>query len=491
MTRHQLIRILTAAFLTFIQAFANASEHPRDLWLTAAQISADVDLAEMTYQRVHPGYTRYTEAKVMTAAWQQIITQAKQQKGMRLADFYLQISEVLALVRCDHTKAELPKVLAQARETTAVYLPFQWQFIDNQVVVELATESSGLLRGEQIISIDGVPINERLEQVKKYVPVDGYTDHTKINLVAASSEHQGGALDHFGAMLWPTKPQVLINYIDLAGNNQQKTMQRINYSQWKKLSSSNARNFIDAIQFKQLNDTTGYLKIDTFVNYRKPIKADKIFDPLFKQMKQNKTTRLILDLRENGGGSNEPAHRLLAHLMQQKFRPAKDIRVKTLNLDGIREHVFTWEKRALNPKASHFNQNDDGSYSFKSKILDDTQWIKPDKTAFTGQLIVLTSRNNSSGSTNLLSTLKARSNTFFVGAVTGGSVEGPTAGILLFLKLPASGITTRVPMFRYFNDVEQFEPGMGIKPDTLVSTNKQDFINGIDSPLEAAIKLAQ
>jgi hypothetical protein len=491
MTKIQLIQSFVMLLITINQALANPSEHPRDQWLTAAQINADIDLAEVTYQRVHPGYTRYTTAKTMTDAWQQIRTQANQQSGMRLADFYLHVSEVLALVRCDHSKAELPKALAEARESTAVYLPFQWQFIDNQVLVEQATTSSGLVRGDQVISIDGVSINERLQQVKKYVPVDGFTDHTKMNLIAASSEHKGGALDHFGAMLWPTDTQVLINYIDLTGNNKQKSMQRINYSQWKKLSPSNARNFIDAVEFTQLNQNTAYLKVDTFVNYRKPIKPDKLFDPIFKKLKKQQTKNLILDLRENGGGSNEPPQRLLAHLMSTQFRQAKEVRVKTLNLDDIKQHVFTWEKSALNPKASQFNQNDDGSYSFKPKVLNDTQWTQPDKTAFKGRLIVLTSRNNSSGSTILLSVLKSRPNTTFIGEPTGGSVEGPTAGVLLFLKLPASGITTRVPMFRYFNDVEQFEPGMGIKPDALVSTTKHDFINGVDSALQAAIKMTQ
>ncbi len=379
--------------------------------------------------------------------------------------------------------------MADARETTPVYLPLRWQMIEDQVVVINATKESGLHTGDVITHIDGQAIGERIDQLYRYVPTDGFTDHSKINAIAASSEHRGGALDHFGALLWPADDQVHITYQDSAGQAKEKSVARINYSAWKKLNGAKRRNFIDAVEFKYLDEHTGYLKIDTFVNYRNPIKPDKLFDPVFKQLQQDNTPRLILDLRENGGGSDEPPQRLLAHLMPKKFRPTKDVRIKTLNLDGLREHLSTWDKRALKPKASRFNQNDDGSYSFKAHVLDATSWIKPDKSAFKGQLIVLTSRNNSSGSTNLLSVLKARPNTTFVGEQTGGSVEGPTAGVLFFLKLPASGITARIPMFRQYNDVANFEPGMGITPDVFATQSKSDLLNDVDSILQAALQL--
>ncbi len=468
------------------------AEHPRDQWLSLEQVNQDINLAASAYQQIHPGYDRYIDSEELKQAWQKIRLNAQQNNGMRLADFYLQLSETLALIRCDHTKAELPKNMADARETTPVYLPFQWQMIENQMVVLNATVESGLELGDVITHINDDPIKNRIEQLYKYVPTDGFTDHSKINAIAASSEHRGGALDHFGALMWPTQTNVNITYTSLTtGNSHKKTLRRVVYADWKKLNANNKRNFIDAVKYQQLSEDTGYLKIDTFVNYRNPIKPDKLYDPIFKELQKNKTTDLILDLRQNGGGSNEPHHRLLAYLMNAPFRPAKDVRIKTLNLEDVKEHIFTWEKRALNPKASRFNKNTDGSYSFKPNVLDDTQWIKPDKTAFTGRLIVLTSRNNSSGSTNLMSALKSRPNTTFLGEKTGGSVEGPTAGVLFFLKLPQSGITARIPVFRYYNDVDNFDSGLGITPDVPVTQSKSDLIKGIDTILQAALKLSK
>ncbi|WP_099017636.1 hypothetical protein [Marinicella litoralis] len=65
-------------------------------------------------------------------------------------------------------------------------------------------------------------------------------------------------------------------------------------------------------------------------------------------------------------------------------------------------------------------------------------------------------------------------------------MEGPTAGILFFMKLPASDITTRIPMFRQYNDVENFEPGMGLTPDVFATQTKSDLLKGVDTILKAA-----
>lgn len=463
-----------------------ATEHPREQWLDVAAVVEDIKLAQSAYDHIHPGYTRYANKNSLDNAWKNIINEATKNNGMTLADLYLNISETLALVRCDHTKAELPKALRDARNSIPVYLPVLWHQVEGQVLVAAATETSGLKRGDVLLKVDDKDVNGLIEKVKKYIPVDGFTDHSKINLVAASAEHQGGALDHFGALLWQPTKQVKITYRQVDGTTREKILSRITYDQWRALNPAKVRNFVDAVDFRWVGDNTAVLKIDTFVNYRKPINPDKLYKPLFKSLNDSQT--LVLDLRENGGGSNEPPLRLLAYLMPQKFRQAKDVQVKTLDLEPFKKHLFTWEKSALNPKASRFNKKAGGFYSFKPNVLDDTRWVKPSRHQFNGKLMVLTSKNNSSGSTNLLSILKKRPNTTFVGEQTGGSVEGPTAGVLFFLKLPNSGITTRVPAFRYYNDVSEFQPGKGITPDVEITLTKDAFIAGEDAILNAALK---
>ncbi len=166
----------------------------------------------------------------------------------------------------------------------------------------------------------------------------------------------------------------------------------------------------------------------------------------------------------------------------------KDVRVATLNLDGLREHLWTWEKKALKPNRLAFKKNDDGSYSFR-KFAGQHGKIKPKSNRFEGKLIVLTSNANSSGSAALMAHLKDEDRATFVGEKPGGSAEGPTAGIQFTLTLPESGIKTRIPVIRAYHNIESFEHGLSISPDIDAPMTVEAFLDKRDPAMEAALKL--
>jgi C-terminal processing protease CtpA/Prc len=76
-----------------------------------------------------------------------------------------------------------------------------------------------------------------------------------------------------------------------------------------------------------------------------------------------------------------------------------------------------------------------------------------------------------------------------VGEPTGGSVEGPTAGVIFVLTLPNSGIKVRVPGIRSWLNVENPPPGQGVVPDVEVQPTVDDWLAGRDAALEAALAL--
>ena len=169
---------------------------------------------------------------------------------------------------------------------------------------------------------------------------------------------------------------------------------------------------------------------------------------------------LIIDLRHNGGGSTDASHGLLVNLITQPTRAKLDMRAKTLNMEGLREHLWTWDERALDPYRIAFSQNDDNTYSLRSWLTDDLDTIKPAKYAFDGKIIALTSHGNSSGSTNLLANIQALGRSTLIGEKTGGSAQVTTAGLLFTLTLPESKITTRIPFFQYQNNIKTFKEDM-------------------------------
>jgi len=487
-----LTHLFTGAAMTLFSATVSYSQEtrPEDIRLTAEQINADITLAKEAFSRVHPGYTRYTDQATLDNAWDSLTKTANTQNGMTLGAFYLAFQDVLADIRCDHTKAELPKVIAKDRNITPVYLPVIWRVIDGRAVIENPGETD-LSFGDEIITIDGRPISEMMDALRPLIPVDGYTDFVRDTHMGASLEFMGGAIDNFGALKWDVKPQALISVRTSNGISKNISVDRIKYNEWKALllDGKASTDFPDAITFKRIGDQAAYFKIDSFVNYRNPVDPDDVYGPIFTALKNEGYKTLILDLRENGGGSTDAKVGLFSYLIDTKTRLVKDTIIKTLDHSGLEPHISTWEKRMVNPNRLGFKKNENGTYSVRKMFSDELKSVKPNNNAYAGKLLVLTSRSNGSATTALLAKLKDMGRATLIGEETGGSAEGTTAGVLFYLNLPESGIRARIPVLQDFNNVTSFTPNKGVVPDILAPTSFGNFVAGIDPAYNVAISM--
>lgn len=301
------IALLTALFVsTFVlHGPAQASNaEPAKVWLTVEQVAKDVALAEDVYSRVHPGYTRYATTEQMRAAWQTLLQQSEAQGGMTVGDFYLGLSLALTNIRCDHTKAELPVALREARSGKPLYLPFRWELIENRGVIDIAAAGSGLKRGDEILSIDGRPLAFVATEASRYLPVDGFTDWSRRGQISSSADFMGGAVDHFGALLWDPPAEATLEIRSIDGEVRTLSIARIDYDSWVALgrSAGMANNFKDAVRFEPVGKDAAILSIDTFVNYRVPVDPRELYGPIFEELRNEGRDTLILDLRQNGGG---------------------------------------------------------------------------------------------------------------------------------------------------------------------------------------------
>ncbi|MEO0975494.1 MAG: hypothetical protein AAFX85_20580, partial [Pseudomonadota bacterium] len=247
-------------------ASATTRAIPGDHFLSASDVIADIDLAEDAYARIHPGYTRYTEAILLADAWEGLRERARRSDGMSAAELYLALSRVLTLIRCDHTKAELPKALREGRADAPLYLPLRWEWIEGRALVRYVPESLGLSAGDELLAIDGVSVTERVREVEGLVPVDGYTDHARAGEMGVSLEFMGGAVDHFGALLHPPPPQARLTVRTGQDDARQVQVSRVDHASWSTLvaEAGVASNFKDAVTFERIGEQAAYLRVDTF-----------------------------------------------------------------------------------------------------------------------------------------------------------------------------------------------------------------------------------
>ncbi|MDJ0940575.1 MAG: S41 family peptidase [Woeseiaceae bacterium] len=479
----------TALRLLILLVSVPASLAHADDILSAEDAIADITLARAALEQIHPGYERYTPREKLDAYWAELASRAAD--GIDRGELYLHLSEILAAIRCDHTKAELPSDLEERRKSEPVYLPFSFRLFDGRMYVDRVAKGLDLDRGDEITAIDNRPVGRWITAVEKYIPVDGETDHVKPNEIESSTEFMGPALEHFAPYLYDIYEQASLQVATADGKEEVMLVDRVGYTEYEAIIGQKrySRNFVDSVRYKALGRDGAYLAVDTFVNYREPVDAMAHLAPYFEKLKRQGRDKLILDLRQNGGGSDDAQTALLRHIITEPLLQAEAKLTRYRSLDpAIKPRLSTWQQEALDPDPEWFEDAGDGFYRIVAAEAGAPAGpVEPAEHAFDGQLVLLTSSSNASGLTHLIANLETAGRATFVGEKTGGAPTGATAGIIFFLELPASGIKVRVPAQRtVIANAGSLPDRDGIEPDVAAPETAESWLEGRDPALEAA-----
>jgi hypothetical protein len=467
--------------------------------LTAEEATADARLLREALERIHPGLTRYTPAGEIDAAFD--LLERACADGATDFDLYRDIMLLLARIRCDHTKAELPEAIDRFRRESPTFAPVGWRAIGDRLFLTAVGDGvEGAAPGDEVLSINGAPVGGVIRLVESCISVDGWTDLVKANEIGGASEWLGDSLGHVLPFFHGFADSFTLEV--RAGDDapvRTVTLDAVVYDDWLAINTrggSQSRNFDDegAVVSEVLPGNVGYLMVETFVNYRTNADPRTLLAPHFQRFRDAGCETVIFDLRNCGGGSTDVPGALLRYFADRPFTAAsRPFRVRTYNLDGLREHLSTWEEIALNPPPELFTPAGEGWFEISTEVSPGSfRPVAPYDDRFDGRLIVLTGPQNASGATNFCAVLREfRDDLLFVGQPTGGSAEGTTAGVIFFLRLPNSGVTVRIPYYQSFNTTGDFTPGMGIVPDILVPETVADFRSGRDAALERALELAR
>jgi hypothetical protein len=479
----------------FASSPAIAADMPNPM-LTPAQARSDVALMRRALETIHPGLYRYVPKAQVDASFARMEAQAKQ--PISTLALHREIARMVASIHCDHSKPELPDAIAEWRQTNASHLPLRFKLIEGRMIVI----AGALPKGAEITAINGRQVSQILNAVAPLVAYDGDTDQALTVKIADDSDLGGSDLEEYWPGLFGVPSQWDITW-KMPEEAVAKASQfaPISFDQWVQLDSPDGKyrnEFYNGISWRMAGKTA-WLKIDTFVNYRNPVAATPYLSGFFNAMKAAGTEHLILDLRNNGGGSTDPTIALGRHLLDTPFTLTRSIRAKTIRFGDLPKHIETWGDREaqFNPPESAYRRTDDGLFeripAGTDESDDDDSTIEhqplPVTQRFTGRLTVLTGPQNGSGATMTIAWLKDRRDVTLVGEDTSGSAEGPTAGNIFNLVLPESHIRVRVPQFRSFNNIKMFTPRRGMKADVLVVPTLADFEAGRDRAVEVARSL--
>lgn len=218
----------------------------------------------------------------------------------------------------------------------------------------------------------------------------------------------------------------------------------------------NALNYLETVenpnrtlQYGDIRDTNlGYIRIFSFGS---PNSHYERIDEAIASLSDK--DGIIIDVRDNGGGSDTNADRIATRFLDQ-------------------ERTYRWIR-----------------YRNGAAHTDFSEWrkstIAPEGTTNTKPIVILTNRSCFSTTESFILSMKVRPNVTIMGGITGGGSGNP-----IIRELP-NGWTFRLSSWQMvdadFNYIEE----VGIMPDELISISDESASAGIDSILERAIALLE
>jgi C-terminal processing protease CtpA/Prc len=348
-------------------------------------------------------------------------------------EYYMILTEFCAQLHDGHTRVGPP----QEMRDLMGYPPVSTRLIEGRVFISAVREPKlEAIRGLEIVTVEGMPVKD-------------YGNTRVAPFVFASTPQDLDRRTFEAQLLGGLKDSpVELTLQDRAGKTQKTTLPRMTDVETNKLPPIPWQRFA----FKMLPGGIAYVALNAFGNEA----IVKDFDAAFPEIQ--KSNALILDVRENGGGSSNIGYGILSYLSAKPFLSSQ------------------WSTRDYRP-------------SFRA-------WGNPDKwysggpdpfpphggSAYTKAVVVLTSAQTYSAAEDFVVAFDSMKRGTIVGEPTGGSTGQP-----LPFALPGGGFAQVCSKHDRYPDGKEFV-GIGVQPQLTVHPTVSDFREGRDTVLLAALK---
>lgn len=452
------LRTAAVFVAVFIAPASALAQEPTPL--TPAQVRED---AQLVIDAV--------EAGLPDLYWRQSRAEWEQAKGEAFAQLdgvqdpmalYSVLTPLLGHVGEGHMylKPSVDQIRRRRETAAALPLDLHWN-TDGVFVVAGYGEAADIPAGARLLSIDGEDYDVLLAELVSMVSHDG-------DIVTGPMRFEIG--DRYAVLRQRRRgdePDFRLRYQGADGAIIERTVAAFSLAGRPPKAEEPAPG---VATLEWLAPGVAYVNVPTFSN--DPYEAAHVpfreaMRLLFEDLRRGGATRLILDLRENGGG-NEPNESILFSFLvaetQHKYA-AVEARGQTLSVVSLSGQTFS---RAV------FDEDD---LAFQRPLADGrltrldvppeglrSQW-EPSTPVFEGRLVVLAGGYTFSGGAELASMLHHARRGVFVGEEVGGTDDGNTSGYTWRITLPNSGLRLGVPLLQFRMNWPGVPGGRGVIPD--------------------------
>jgi len=438
---------------------------------------SDLDYLQEALYSSHQSIFRYRAKPEMDSFFDIL----KSKKGdLSQKDFFYDLKRLLGKIGCIHTSIQYPKIKKKDKKQLVIgryYLPYSIYKDGNQYWTKTSRSDTISQYGwKQILSIDGNRL-DTIGAMEEIWPNDGYSKAFGQELI-----------NHFGNLnsFYEKKYKIdsLVNYVFLQKGDtisitlpaiQKKDLLRTKKQKTTWLYSQKKH----AFRYDSINDL-GILKISSF-SYNM-VKTPLFYHKVFKFLRKNEVKNLVIDLRNNGGGSMGDAHLVLSYLIAEKakyflYKKENDIwnhaTLKSkfnLFMIGLKRDVFSLKRR--------YRQDDSKIYVNKIRRMK--------KSHFDGNIYVFVNGYTASAASFTGSYIKEKGPAIVFGTETGGGAMGNNGLTYPKIELPNSKFEIRIPQLWIDYNLGQ-DMGQGVMPDFPVEYHVDDVKNGVDLEMDALL----
>lgn len=479
--------LLGLIFLWSCSSVTNREQQER-LVIPPDQLKKDIDYAYGKLKEMHPQLYRYTTRKDLDRR----IDSLKQTIDTPLTpvQFYFKLQPVITTIREGHLSLTIPfDKLKKDFHGKKLFNYFKYYIKgDHMYIVENKDSIHHIKPGTEILSINDVPITSYINRYKKLISSDGqnttFTPYYLKDTFFYFFSMENGFLDQVKLeTLYSNKKQTYILEREKQNEVEREKSRSQTTDNKGGLHCSTNRNF----QFLDHDNSIAYISIKKFSDNN----SDKFYKETFERIKEAKSSYLILDIRNNYGGSLQEINNLYSYLVSEPFTLIKPSRLNS-GFTPLKTNYFkksTPLEYALKGityptyfflKTLHTYKGKDGKFYYKIKADKVTQ---PNKNAFNGKIYVLINGGSYSASSIISSKLKFDKKATLVGEETGGANDGTVAGFYSYQILPNSKLTLPIGLLLVNPNITLTNSLRGVIPDIPISETLQDIINKNDVQL--------
>ena len=448
------------------QQLSEANELVLTKAISATELKKDLDFLFKTIEEVHPNMYVYTSKEEFAKYKDQLYKQIN--RPMNRREFFQLIAPVVTSLRNLHTRIVMPFMEEYERYSKAggKVFPLGLSWDESKVTLNKNYSTAALPLGGEVLTINGRTTSELFARFEHWFPAENR--HTNPWLIEHPVSLRRLLFFEYGTIeSWhlsiKAKEGVINSY----------TIPSL------PLTEFTADEPVATIELeKHYRFIPEYdVALIKFYKWREPEKLKLFWDKAFRDISEMNVSNLIIDIRENTGGSDQCFHPLLEYLTHKPFRLYDRVEMKIV--PQAQERIETL--RSEMPEVFE-NKKEGDIVVFELPF----QTPADNRFRFGGRTLVLIGRRSFSASTVFASIVKC----FKIATLVGEETGDPTTlyADSIHFKLPNSDLEACVASKLLVTACGKLD-GLGVLPDYEVKQKPEDIAKGVDTVLQFTLDL--